>query len=115
MSSLGKCSDEEKERLAIAATRMAAACNSSNKRSEERQTERASCQRCETVGRIYHVSAHGKDLCDAEFNDTKHEGYLPYVDNLGGGDDLAIAVCLECGQIQGKFTVEDTCFDEDED
>jgi DNA-directed RNA polymerase subunit RPC12/RpoP len=41
------------------------------------------------------------------------DGYLPNIKNLGGGDDLEISVCLDCGQAQGDWPVEGPEFDLD--
>lgn len=34
-------------------------------------------------------------------------GYVPRGLNIGGGDNIEIEVCLECGQLQGEWPVPD--------
>ncbi len=57
--------------------------------------------------RIIAISGHSKDLAMCEYYGLEHEGYLPDIDNVCGGDDINIVVCLECGQLQGKWPVPD--------
>lgn len=35
--------------------------------------------------------------------ETEIEGYLPHDLGIGGGDDVDITVCLDCGQLQGTW------------
>lgn len=30
----------------------------------------------------------------------EHHGYMPYLENGLGGDDLTLEICMDCGQIQ---------------
>ena len=62
------------------------------------------CQKCGS-NCIYSAVGHGKDLNWYTYKGHEGDGYLPSVDNLGGGDDLEISVCLECGQAQGEWPV----------
>lgn len=50
--------------------------------------------------RILTVSAKCSDLCSASYGKLEHDGYVPSIEGLGGGDYLAIDVCVECGRIQ---------------
>ena len=34
---------------------------------------------------------------------VEHDGYVPRDLGIGGGDDVSIRYCLDCGQIQGDF------------
>ncbi len=70
------------------------------------------CQECGS-GRIYDAGGHGKDLNWYSYMGHEEHGYLPDIKNLGGGDDLEISVCLDCGQAQGKWPVEGPTFDLD--
>lgn len=70
------------------------------------------CQECGS-GRIFTAVGHGKDLNWFSYMGRNEDGYLPHIDNLGGGDDLEISVCLDCGQAQGKWPVEGPEFDLD--
>lgn len=60
------------------------------------------CQHCSST-RILHVSAHASDLFNWTLNDKEGDGYLPNDFGIGGGDDLYVDVCLDCGQVQGEF------------
>lgn len=50
--------------------------------------------------RILSVSAKCSDLCSASFGSLEHDGYVPSIESLGGGDYLEIEVCVECGRLQ---------------
>jgi len=43
------------------------------------------------------------DMCYSQFEGKEHVGYPPKVDGLSRSDYIAIEVCLECGQVQGKW------------
>ena len=47
--------------------------------------------------RILSVSAKCSDLCFANFGDLEHDGYVPTIAGLDGGDYLSINVCCDCG------------------
>ncbi len=36
-----------------------------------------------------------------------YDGYVPYNMGIGGGDYIEAIYCLDCGQIQGKFPIEE--------
>lgn len=61
-----------------------------------------SCQQCSSH-RVMKVSSHASDMHNASIGHQRHCGYLPYDIGLGGGDDLRMEFCLDCGQIQGTF------------
>ena len=67
------------------------------------------CQRCDS-DRILDVISHAADKHAITINGYHPApDYLP--DDLGlghGGDDLDISVCLECGQLQGDFPLDET-------
>lgn len=63
------------------------------------------CQECGSE-RIYTAVGHGKDSNSVSYMGRTQDGYLPYITNLGGGDDLEVSVCLDCGQAQGEWPVE---------
>jgi len=65
------------------------------------------CQRCNSK-RVYSVSAHCRDLCIVTHADHEHEGYVPDDLGIGGGDDVEIDVCLDCGQLQGTWPLPTT-------
>ena len=60
------------------------------------------CQRCNS-SRVFSVTAHCNDLCVVSYADNHYEGYVPYGMGIGGGDDVEIDVCLDCGQLQGTW------------
>lgn len=65
------------------------------------------CQRCQSK-RIIHVSGKTSDMCWAKFGNREHDGYVPQIKPIGnGGDYLTFKLCLDCGQIQGQFPVDD--------
>jgi hypothetical protein len=66
------------------------------------------CQRCNS-DRI--LSAYGKcsDCFSATFGIRNATGYVAQGVNLGNDSDyMEIKVCMECGQLQGKFPVSDS-------
>ena len=63
------------------------------------------CQECGS-NRIFTLSAKSSDLNFWNYHGHEHDGYLPYINNVCGGDYTDIIVCLECGQLQGKWPVE---------
>ena len=69
------------------------------------------CQRCGST-RIADVYGKCSDLCVVEIGDNEHDGYVPSDMGIGGGDDISFNVCLDCGQIQGKFPLPPTELEE---
>lgn len=64
-----------------------------------------SCQKCNSE-RVMHVSAKCSDMFNASIGDKEHEGYVlqDVVFGQGGwGDYIAFDLCLDCGQMQGKW------------
>lgn len=80
------------------------------------------CSSCDS-SRIASVSGKCSDLCfaDVQVGDktVEHDGYVPRDMGVGGGEDVSITYCLDCGQIQGKWPLPPTeleeSVDEDED
>jgi len=65
------------------------------------------CQRCKS-DRVLIISGKCSDQCFAEFKGEEGNGYAPEVPNIAeDGDYVCPKVCLECGQVQGKFPVKD--------
>lgn len=60
------------------------------------------CKNCKSE-RIATISAKCSDLCRVEMGGNEHEGYVPGDMGVGGGVYVRIALCLACGQVQGKF------------
>ena len=60
------------------------------------------CQSCNSEN-IVDICGHSKDLAQIEYKGITREGYLPEIENICGGDDIQIKVCLECGQMQGSW------------
>lgn len=71
------------------------------------------CQRCES-DRVLIIGGHGQDRFYATFQDYEKDGYAPHIENVCGGDDINIEVCLECGQMQGTWPVKENPPDEDD-
>lgn len=72
------------------------------------------CQRCKSY-RILQIQAKCKDMCSAELqvdpankleaHAVYHDGYVPHALGIGGGDYIEFEVCLNCGQMQGKYPI----------
>ena len=67
------------------------------------------CKNCKSK-RILSVNAKCSDLCWVRYPSGKEEdGYVPDIPNIstpeGGGDYVEFDLCLDCGQIQGKWPV----------
>jgi hypothetical protein len=60
------------------------------------------CQRCSS-SRLAHVLAHCSDMCSVDLAGRHLNDYVPRDLGIGGGDDVQLDYCLDCGQIQGKF------------
>lgn len=64
------------------------------------------CQRCSS-DRIGYVDGKTADRCFYTYKDIGHDGYVPKAVGIEGGDYIGLRYCLECGQIQGSFPVQD--------
>lgn len=73
-----------------------------------------SCKQCKSE-RVASILGHCVDRFVARLDSKEYEGYVPHDMGLGGGDDIDIDVCLDCGQIQGDFPVNPECFQDEED
>ena len=62
------------------------------------------CQRCQSK-RVLVVYAHCSDCCSYGIGYAEHDGYVPRDLGIGGGDDVEIEVCLDCGQMQGEYPI----------
>lgn len=60
------------------------------------------CQKCKSQ-RILHAGAHCSDMGYFQIGDQEHNGYVPEDLGIGGGDDMEIDLCLDCGQVQGQW------------
>ncbi len=65
------------------------------------------CQKCNSK-RVVSLMAHCVDCCNVAINDYDKSDYVPGDMGIGGGDDVEIDYCLECGQIQGEWPLEET-------
>lgn len=63
------------------------------------------CQRCNSK-RVLNFNGKCSDLYSADMNGMSYEGYALHSVNLDGGDYVGGAVCLDCGQLQGKWPVD---------
>lgn len=64
------------------------------------------CFKCESE-RILRVSGKCSDLVSVEMDDREYGGYVPEDVGIGGGDYIEFSYCLDCGQIQDSFPVDD--------
>ncbi len=66
------------------------------------------CHRCNN-NQILRFGAKCSDLFDATYQAATgpidYSGYVPYNLNIGGGDYIELAICMNCGQTQGTFPV----------
>ena len=69
------------------------------------------CQRCGGL-RLARILAHCSDMCSIDLAGKHTHGYVPRDLGIGGGDDVHMLYCLDCGQIQGKFPVPPTAIEE---
>lgn len=53
------------------------------------------------------------DLCSATIDEYTHDGYAPTIKNVCGGDGISFDVCLDCGQVQGKWPLPPTKLESD--
>lgn len=51
------------------------------------------------------LNSHASDLHFARLKDFEKVGYAPSIPHICGGDDVKIDICLDCGQVQGKFPI----------
>jgi hypothetical protein len=73
------------------------------------------CKKCNSE-RVASLLGHCVDRFNIQLDDKEYEGYVPHDLGIGGGDDIEMDYCLDCGQIQGEFPVNPECFeDEDEE
>ncbi len=111
--------DEQQAKIAAFSSRLEVHTDKRNMEREQQRTAKQeeirkleTCTECGSE-RVYRACGHGKDLNWYSYRGVERDGYLPCITNLGGGDDLEIAVCLECGQAQGSWPVEDPDFEEE--
>lgn len=65
------------------------------------------CQKCSSK-RIASILSHAADRHIVWIGTVEHVDYLPRDMGIGGGDDNQFTYCLDCGQIQGKWPLEKT-------
>ncbi len=64
------------------------------------------CQKCKSE-RVADISGWCQDRFTMSMgNEDFGPYYVPYGVEIGGGDELGFKLCLDCGQIQGKFPVD---------
>lgn len=61
-----------------------------------------SCQSCGSA-RLLEASAHCSDMFSGSIGGKEISGYVPRDLGIGGGDDMEITLCLDCGQVQGTW------------
>ena len=63
------------------------------------------CDRCSS-NRVALITCHGRD-CSGFYLDSdgliSEDTYLPEIDDICGGDDVHVEICMECGKTQGDF------------
>ena len=71
------------------------------------KSEASKCIRCKS-DRILDVSGKTSDCFNATYKGNEYDGYV--LTDVGMGDDsdcINIKYCLNCGQIQGKFPIDE--------
>lgn len=71
------------------------------------------CISCSSA-RIVNIGAKCSDMCSVTYKEVEIDGYVPRDMNIGGGDYVEFSFCLNCGQIQDDFPVENTGIEERE-
>lgn len=64
------------------------------------------CQKC-GANRVVEVCSKATDLHFVTYKEYKIDGYMPYNLGIGGDDYVEIDYCLECGQLQGTWPIEE--------
>ena len=66
-----------------------------------------SCQRCDST-QVAQISAKCSDCCSVIMPGCEdwYSGYVPGELGIGAGDYVEFKWCLSCGQIQGKFPIQ---------
>ena len=67
----------------------------------------APCQRCQST-RMAYILARCSDMCSVDLAGRHSHGYVPRDLGIGGGDDVQLRYCLDCGQLQGRFPLPPT-------
>lgn len=71
-----------------------------------------SCQKCESE-RVISINGKCSDLCFASIGEYETDGHPPDIPNVSGGDMVGVDICLDCGQAQGTWPVDETQFEID--
>ena len=57
--------------------------------------------------RLLNVQGKTSDGCFVSYRNIEHDGYVPRLDCIGGGDYIEFTLCMDCGRVQGQFPVPD--------
>ena len=68
-----------------------------------------SCIRC-GLDEIISVGAKCDDKFSAQYKGQPYQDYVPRDIGIGGGDYITFEYCLNCGQIQGGFPIDEPEF-----
>lgn len=74
-------------------------------------TPLVNCRGCGS-GRIVQVLARCSDMCGVQVAGRRHHGYVPRDLGIGGGDDVQLAYCLDCGRMRGEFPLPRTAIED---
>lgn len=67
--------------------------------------ETSECIRCKSK-RIIKICGHTCDCFYMHYHGEEYNAYVPQDIGIGdGGDDIEFSYCLDCGQIQNKFPI----------
>ena len=65
-----------------------------------------SCQKYKS-NRIMSISGKTSDCFGANYLGKEYDGYVLSDVGIGGGDYIELLYCVQCGQIQGQFPIEE--------
>ena len=70
------------------------------------------CQNCGN-DRILSLSGKTSDMFYGEYKNHEIDSYVPSDIGIGGGDYIEFNYCLECGQIQGTWPLDEPDLSDD--
>lgn len=72
------------------------------------------CRNCKS-NRVAEIGGKCSDRFHAYVNGRETSGYVPKDLGIGGGDYMEFNLCLDCGQVQGKFPLPPTSMERGND
>jgi len=72
------------------------------------------CQSCKSE-RIIFIQGIVNECCMVTIGENEHDGYVPSDLGIGGGDDIKLEYCADCGQLQGDFPLQPSKIEQQDD